>query len=87
MLMVGEYEFLSGVLISVIHWNPLLCLFGYHYLICLCILSLLSLLFFSIIVAIGTPLRVDHAATSINKPSVTRVLVEYDVLQPLLPRI
>lgn len=42
---------------------------------------------FSIIVAIGTPLRVDHATTSINKPSVTRVLVEYDVLRPLLPRI
>ena len=42
---------------------------------------------FSIIAAIGTPLRVDHATASVNRSSVARVLVEYDVSRPLLPRI
>ncbi|KAL9429811.1 hypothetical protein AB3S75_025242 [Citrus x aurantiifolia] len=41
----------------------------------------------SIASAIGTPLRVDHATASVNRPSVARVLVEYDVSKPLLPRI
>lgn len=42
---------------------------------------------FSIAAAIGTPLRVDHATASVNRLSVARVLVEYDVSKPLLPRI
>lgn len=41
----------------------------------------------SIASAIDIPLRVDHATTSVNRPSVARVLVEYDVSKPLLPRI
>ncbi|KAH9684252.1 protein WVD2-like 3 [Citrus sinensis] len=41
----------------------------------------------SIASAIGNPLRVDHATASVNRPSVARVLVEYDVSKPLLPRI
>lgn len=42
---------------------------------------------FSIAAAIGTPLCVDHAIASVNRPSVARVLVKYDVSRPLLPRI
>lgn len=34
---------------------------------------------FSIDVAIGTPLCVDHVTTSVNRPSIARVLVDYDV--------
>lgn len=34
---------------------------------------------FSITATVDTPLRVDHATTSVNRPSVARVLVEYDV--------
>lgn len=34
---------------------------------------------FYIAAAMGTPLRVDHATTSVNRPSVARVLFEYDV--------
>ena len=41
----------------------------------------------SIAAAIGKPLRVDHATASLNRPSVARVLIEYDISQPLLPRI
>ncbi|KAK9179061.1 hypothetical protein WN943_028257 [Citrus x changshan-huyou] len=41
----------------------------------------------SIASAIGTPLRVDHATASVTRPTVARVLVEYDVSKPLLPRI
>ena len=29
----------------------------------------------------------DHDTASINRPSVVRVLVEFDISQPLLPRI
>lgn len=42
---------------------------------------------FSITAAIGTPLRVDHATASVNRSSVARVSVEYDVSRPLLSRI
>ena len=42
---------------------------------------------FSITTAIGTPLRVDHATVSVNRPSVARVLIEYDVSRPFLPHI
>lgn len=42
---------------------------------------------YSIAAAIGTPLRVDNAIASGNRPSVARILVEYDISQPLLPRI
>lgn len=42
---------------------------------------------FSIAAVIGTPLRVDHATTSVNRLYVALVLVEYDVLRPLLSRI
>ncbi|KAH9750076.1 hypothetical protein KPL70_005587 [Citrus sinensis] len=41
----------------------------------------------SIAAAIGTPLRVDHATATVNRPSVARILIEYDISQPLLPRI
>lgn len=75
MLMVGEYEFLSGVLISVIHWNPLLCLFGYHYLICLCILSLLSLLCFLLLLPL-----VPHYVLIMPRPQ----LISHQLLGCLL---
>ncbi|KAL9448768.1 hypothetical protein AB3S75_016132 [Citrus x aurantiifolia] len=42
---------------------------------------------YSIAAAIGTPLRVDNATASGTRPSVARILVEYDISQPLLPRI
>ena len=42
---------------------------------------------FSITSAIGKPLRIDQATASLARPSVARVLVEYDVTQPPLPRI
>ncbi|KAJ4726796.1 Ribonuclease H domain [Melia azedarach] len=42
---------------------------------------------FSIASAIGKPLRVDQATASLNRPSVARVLIEYDISQPLLPRL
>ena len=42
---------------------------------------------FSIVAAIGTTLRVDHATASVNRPLVARVLVEYDVSRPLLSRL
>lgn len=42
---------------------------------------------FSIASAIGKPLRIDQATTSLVRPSVARVLVEYDVTQPPLQRI
>ena len=42
---------------------------------------------FLIASVVGTPLHVDHATASVNRPYVARVLVEYDVSRPLLPRI
>ncbi|KAH9805152.1 Egg cell-secreted-like protein [Citrus sinensis] len=42
---------------------------------------------FSIASTIGKPLRIDQATASLARPSVARVLVEYDVTQPPLPRI
>lgn len=42
---------------------------------------------FSIVAAISILLRVDHATSSVNRQSVAHVLVEYDVLRPLLSRI
>lgn len=42
---------------------------------------------YSIAAAIGYPLRVDHATASVNRPSVARVLIEYDISKPLVPRI
>ena len=42
---------------------------------------------FSIAYVVSTHLRVDHATTSVNRPSVARVLVEYDISWPLLPCI
>lgn len=42
---------------------------------------------FSIASTIGTPLRVDQATTSLSRPSVVRVLVEYDVTWRWVPRI
>lgn len=41
----------------------------------------------SIASAIGKPLRVDHATTAVIRPSVARVLIEYDVSRPPVPRI
>ncbi|XP_052300251.1 armadillo repeat-containing protein LFR-like [Citrus sinensis] len=41
----------------------------------------------SIASAIGKPLRIDQATASLARPSVARVLVEYDVTQPPLQRI
>lgn len=64
-----EYRFL------LFRRNPLLCLFEYLYLICLCILSIVSLLYFLFILL----LCVDHAMASVNRSSAARVLVEYDV--------
>lgn len=40
---------------------------------------------FSTASATGKSLHVDHVATSVNRPSVAKVLVEYDVLSSLLP--
>lgn len=37
--------------------------------------------------AISKPLQVDHATTAVNRPLVARVLIEYDVLQPVLPKL
>lgn len=42
---------------------------------------------FSIASAIGKPLRIDQATASLTRQSVARVLVEYDVTEPLLLRI
>ena len=42
---------------------------------------------FSITSAIGKPLRIDQATASFARPSVARVLVEYDITQPPLPQI
>ena len=42
---------------------------------------------FSIAFVVGTPLRANHATASVNRPSVARVLVEYDVSRALLPCI
>ena len=42
---------------------------------------------FSIASANGKPLRIDQPIASLARPSVARVLVEYDVTQPPLPRI
>lgn len=39
---------------------------------------------FSIASAVGKPLQVDNATTSVNWPSVARVLIEYDVSCHLL---
>lgn len=49
--------------------------------------SLQKCFIFFIANAIGMPLQVDHATAVINKPSTARVLIEYDVLRPLLPRL
>ena len=46
-----------------------------------------KLTLFSIAFVVGTPLRVDHATTLINRPSVARLLVTYDISRLLLPRI
>ena len=42
---------------------------------------------FSIALAIGKPLQIDQAIASLARPSIGRVLMEYDVTQPPLPRI
>lgn len=63
--------------------NPLLCVFEYPYLICLCILSIVSLLYFLFLLL----LCVGHAMASVNRSSVTRVLVEYDVSGPFFQPI
>ena len=42
---------------------------------------------FSIVNAIEKPLRVDRAIVAVNRPSVARVLIEYDVSWLLLPRL
>lgn len=63
--------------------NPLLCVFEYHYLICLCILSIVSLLYFLFLLL----LCVDHAMASVNRSLVARVLVEYDVSWPFFQPI
>ncbi|KAL9459555.1 hypothetical protein AB3S75_002872 [Citrus x aurantiifolia] len=42
---------------------------------------------FSIVAAIGKPLRIDQSTASLARSSVARVLVEYDVTQPPLPRV
>ena len=42
---------------------------------------------FSIASTIGKQLRIDHATASSARPSIARLLVEYNVTQPPLPRI
>lgn len=37
--------------------------------------------------AIGKPLRVDHATTIVNRPLIARIMIEYDVLRSLLPKL
>lgn len=39
---------------------------------------------FSIVSAIGKPLRIDQATASLARPFVARVIVEHNVTQPLL---
>lgn len=34
-----------------------------------------------IVATIGKPLRIDHATASVSRPTVARVLIEYDVLE------
>lgn len=42
---------------------------------------------YSITATIGKPLRVDQATATLNRPSVVRVLIEYDISQSLLLRL
>lgn len=42
---------------------------------------------YSIASAIGKPLRIDEATTSLTHPSIARVLIELDVTQPSPLRI
>lgn len=37
--------------------------------------------------AVGKPKRVDHATTAFNRPSMARILIEYNVSQSLIPRV
>ena len=51
-----------------------------HYIIC-------KEALYSIAATIGKPLRIDHATASVNRPTVARVLIEYDISRPLLKRL
>ncbi|XP_052295304.1 uncharacterized protein LOC127901763 [Citrus sinensis] len=42
---------------------------------------------YSIAAAIGKPLRIDHATAAVSRPTVARVLIEYDISRPLLKRL
>ena len=42
---------------------------------------------YSIAATIGKPLRIDHATASVSRPTVARVLIEYDISKPLLKRL
>ena len=51
-----------------------------HYIIC-------KQALYSIVATIGKPLRIDHATASVSRPTIARVLIEYDVSKPLLKRL
>ncbi|KAL9407476.1 hypothetical protein AB3S75_046094 [Citrus x aurantiifolia] len=42
---------------------------------------------YSIAATIGKPLRIDHATAAVSRPTVARVLIEYDISRPLLKRL
>ncbi|KAL9448767.1 hypothetical protein AB3S75_016131 [Citrus x aurantiifolia] len=42
---------------------------------------------YSIAAVIGKPLRIDHATAAVSRPTVARVLIEYDISRPLLKRL
>lgn len=67
--------------------NPLCACLGVFFLICLSTLFIANLLLLSIVCYYCTLLRVDHATISVNRPFIAIDLVDYDVLQLLLPCI
>ncbi|KAL9424510.1 hypothetical protein AB3S75_031602 [Citrus x aurantiifolia] len=42
---------------------------------------------YSIAATIGKPLRIDHATAAVSRPTVARVLIEYDISRSLLKRL
>lgn len=42
---------------------------------------------FAIASIVDKPLRVDHATAVVSRPSMARILIKYDIVMPLIPKI
>lgn len=84
---VSGRVFLDGPLIFGVPRSRRLFHFGYLYLFLLVHYIQCKQALCSITGAIKKPLRVDHVIAVVIRPSVARVLIEFDVSKPSIPRI